>query len=356
MRQDHTGSGWEIGQEVNYQRPVPRPATPHTVVCRQESGDSPIPILAKLPDLDAPPPPRQTLSRQRKRSPRASGDGRLISQALSMKLLAGGAVLLVALAVVPWMFGDKEGPAKDQGTETELPTWQQDAAPKFTGSPPRFDEPDEPLQPSAPAELAESAPAEPASAVPPREARHGIGAPPPAASDPRPAVPTENATAAREAAKFPAGPPASPNSVPGPGPWPNEPQTPVVHAPSHEPLAGAHPGAPMPNSAQAMRPMQIQPPTGTAPPAATNTGPHGAYPATEFRSPQYGPAPGYRSAPGEEASPNRPGPWDTRLAPESPDTPSPQPQATQPGVANFQGIIESPPVRTTHEYTRPGIY
>ncbi len=95
--------------------------------------ETPPQVLARVPDLDAaePAPPADPKPARR--------DGRMISQALSTKLLVGGGVLLVLAAIVPLMLGNRGSPKPD---EQKLPAWHPGApapdaelAPTWNGGP-----------------------------------------------------------------------------------------------------------------------------------------------------------------------------------------------------------------------------
>jgi len=392
MPQDDTGSAWEIGQEVSYGRTEPTrsgrvPAT------RESAADtaSQIPVLARLPDLDGPKP-----SRRRTRRPLSSpkSDGRMISQGLSMKLLAGGALILVGLAVIPWLLGGK-GEPKDK---TGLPAWEQEGSEGVAPEASRY-ETDDPAPETPPQELAESAWPTP----PPSSAITGVRVPEPAAEGPDPGLlPAPGQSPGQPLA--PGGAPGSrwPVAVPpattaGAPAWPETPQTPVVNVPPHEaaqqPPYGQPPAAPLQRpelagpqqnlpwqaggpyhqtgdpaattrpGAWAMRPMQL----GSDPTSRTGQ-PVGS------GSPDYGQPPHCAHCPDHAApaGPHDPANWqpppraDVAPPPSGQGAPGPSyglPPVTttrapgaEPGVARFQGIIEGAPVRTTYDRARSGIY
>ncbi len=337
MRQDDNGSGREIGQEVNYQRPMHRAEGLQTPEDASKPTDAPIPILAKLPDIHTPQPARPHHNRPRNRTTRATRDNRLISQSLSMKLLGGGAILLVGLAVVPWMFGDKK-PQSSGTEEVGPPAWQQDEQAELGGPAPAFAA-IEPSQSPAPEELAEAHPAETVPAPSAAEAPQGIGVPPPATPSPTlptPPNPSDNAAAVPQGREAPVGP-GIPGAAPqAPAVWPQTPQTPMVQVPPHEAIGNPHSSVTGPNAvhARAMQAMEIQPsPTAPAVPSAA----------------------GYQPV-AEPATPAQTAAWNSRVGSAVPAPPLAPTTAGQPGVARFQGIIESPPVRTTNDRTRPGVY
>jgi len=392
MRQDDTGSGREIGQEASYRRTEPTrsgrmPSAPEATA----ETASQIPVLARLPDLDAPKP-----SRRRTRRPLSApkSDGRIISQGLSMKLLAGGALILVALAVVPWLLGGKA----EQKDKTGLPAWEQEGTQGVAAEAPRYAT-DDPAPETPPQELAESAWPTP----PPSSAITGVRVPEPAAEGRDPALlPAPGQSPAEPLA--PGGAPGSrwpvaapPATTAGAPPWPDPSQTPVVNVPPHEaaqqppygqpragpprrpelagpqrnlpPQAGSshgQTGDPAPTTrpgAWAMRPMQLgadrtsrtdQPagsgrPTYDQPPHGDHCPDHAAPAGTRDPSnwqlpprADVGPSPSAQSVPGPSYGPP---PVTTTRAP-----------AAEPGVARFQGIIEGAPVRTTYDRARSGIY
>lgn len=76
-------------------------------------------VLARIPDLDpAEPGPDADADAEPARS-----DGRVISQGLSTKLLVGGGILLVAIAVTPWLLNRKPDP---EGGKPPAP-WAEEA-------------------------------------------------------------------------------------------------------------------------------------------------------------------------------------------------------------------------------------
>jgi len=99
----------ETGGPVRASSPTEVGATP-----RQSSDDAAArPVLARIPDVDA----DDLWDEQASDRPR---DGRLLSQRLSLKLLAAGALLLVAVAVAPFLW---PGNSRDQGQGDGLPDW-----------------------------------------------------------------------------------------------------------------------------------------------------------------------------------------------------------------------------------------
>jgi len=391
MRQDDTGSAWEIGQEVSNRRteparsggaPVPRESTAETA--------SQIPVLARLPDLDAPQP-----SRRRTRRPLSApkSDGRMISQGLSMKLLAGGALILVGLAVVPWLLGGKG----DQKDKTGLPAWEQEGPEGVAAEAPRY-ETDDAASETPPQELAESA----WPTLPPSSTITGVRVPEPPndgpdpgllpASGQRPAEPL--APGGARGSRWPvAAPPATTAGAPV---WPEASQTPVVNVPPHD--AAQQPAAARPPAAPLQRPEFAGPQQSPSPPAAglsrqtgdpagmtrpgawamrpvqlgSDAAPRADRPAgsrgTDFAQPPHSAHCPEHAAP---ARPHDPSNWQlpprADVAPPGaqgapgasygppPVTTTPAP-AAEPGVASFQGIIEGPPVRTTYDRARSGIY
>jgi len=392
MRQDDTGSGWEIGQEVSYRRTEPtrsgRPAA-----ARESAVETApqIPVLARLPDLDAPKP-----SRRRTRRPLSApkSDGRIISQGLSMKLLAGGALILVALAVVPWLLGGKG----DQKDKTGLPAWEQEGSQGVAAEAPRY-QPDDPAPETPPQELAESAWPTP----PPSSAITGVRVPEPVAEGPDPGLlPAPGQSPAEPlppggapGSRWPvATPPATTAGAPA---WPDPSQTPVINVPPHkaaqQPLYGQPPAAPLQRPELAGQQQNLPPQTGGPnrqtddPAAATRPGAWamrpmqlGSEPMSRTdqpvgsRRPDFGQPPHCDHCPdhGAPAGPHGPSNWqlppraDMAPPPSAQDAPGPsygpasatttRAPAAEPGVARFQGIIEGAPVRTTYDRARSGIY
>jgi hypothetical protein len=352
MRHDDTSSGWEIGEQVSYCQA--EPAQPGGLSASQEPGASPvsqIPVLARLPNLDSPQP-----SRRRTRRPRSGpkSDGRIITQGLSMKLLGGGALLLVGIAVVPWLLGGR----KDKPQETETvgaPEWGEGETDTLAAEAPPFGTGD------------------PVSETPLRELAEPDW--------PTPVPPSDTADA-----------PA----------WPQMPETPVAQVPPHDPgqqspgtQSQLPRGQPQPAGSTRQPELagpQYRPPTQAVAPHLQPATPDtmGRPAAWAMRPMQLGPAgeapndpPGVNTAPGYEESPpgaNYPSPG-VPAAPQGPANwqlpprddvapraglgasgygqpplatiPAPRPE---PGVARLQGVIETPPVRTTYDRARSGIY
>ena len=74
-------------------------------------------VLARIPDLGV-------AERRRSRKTPPSSSGRVIGQALSFKLLAAAVLLLVAIAVVPFVFRKKEQSTSPSIAANALPEWQ----------------------------------------------------------------------------------------------------------------------------------------------------------------------------------------------------------------------------------------
>jgi hypothetical protein len=100
------------------------------------------PLIAQIPDLDSRPMPAVPAKR---------ADGRIISQALSIKLIFGVGFALVIGAILPFIFGKASRPATPV---TELPEWSSHSGPG-TGNAPQAAAP---TWPSSPAITAKPAP------------------------------------------------------------------------------------------------------------------------------------------------------------------------------------------------------
>lgn len=310
MRQDDTASGWEIGQQISYRSSEPdRPGGVPTAREPAAEAGSQVPVLARLPDLDTPRP-----SRRRTRRPRSSpkSDGRIISQGLSMKLLGGGALILVALAVVPWLLGGK---GEQPSGKPELPAWEQDESVPVASQAPEYG-PDDAGSEAPLRELTESDWPE-APSAPSITGVQVAEQPADRGSARRPSVPDRQAN--------------DPAAPAGPGAWA---MRPVQLGAEPASPSGPLPGSPPPGYGQPgscdhcpdhRAPSRPRDPANWQQPPRSDVAPQGG---------QRVPGSTYDTPPGTAA--RAPGP--------------------EPGVARLQGIIEGTPVRTTYERSRSGIY
>jgi hypothetical protein len=299
-------------------------------------------VLAFIPDIDAPSvPAASTTSAGRPL-------GRLLSQAASAKLLLAAAAVLVVAAIVPFLFGKKDRP---KPIADSAPVWQPgpvspkaDGTAKWTGGPTLRD--------------ANKEKATASNAVPITADLRGAAKPPVTGVQ----TPLFGDRVA---------PPASPNderlhSIPPP-------RYPSTGAPPYAPLT-----EPRDTRYETRRPAPTDERSGDASPSrvGVNRPMAVADPATDV-VPDYRPSdrrdyvPDYRREATTDYRREMPADYRQDTAADYPGgatpsladrrmTPPPsggQPTgAGQPGVARIEGIIDTPPVRTTHEFARPGVY
>lgn len=113
-----TKSGWAT-EDQNARYPS---ATEAIVPFTSNLAGTKSPLLAQIPDLD------EDVTEDDEDDPSA---GRLISQSLSNKLVLGGGILLVVAAILPFTFGKK---ASVKPVANELPNWHSDGAVPGSGT------------------------------------------------------------------------------------------------------------------------------------------------------------------------------------------------------------------------------
>ena len=111
----------------------PHMGTPDGVTGPHFASHSPQ-VLAQIPDMDS------AESEMIDQAPLPRQDGRILSSRMSVVILAGGALLLVLLAVLPFLSGSEE--TSDPASKQESSAWQQDGpapsasvAPVWGGAP-----------------------------------------------------------------------------------------------------------------------------------------------------------------------------------------------------------------------------
>jgi len=319
-------------------------------------------VLARMPDLNNP------ASCDLDRKPRsARADGRILGQRISAKLLVGGAALLVLAAVVPWWLGKDRTP---EGGRPPAP--DADLAPAFNPADTARSElpPSLPEMPYGPAmSITPEIPPIPSG---PEFTNPAAGGTNDAAWQPGPRIRSVSPVPSEAQTTVPGGQAAASN-------WNQVPrQPPLLNVPSHPASSSAAdvpmlPGAPNVQTRYGGRFDAGQPdpayygPSGqpqanrNRPDVNTNRpmtiyerypGTTGAY-QTDYRSndplpPQADSRTDYRTyyQADSRADPGRA----YRSDPVQP------PRQAEPGVARFEGTIEQPSVRTTHERTGSGVY
>jgi hypothetical protein len=355
--------------EESFDHEMPRGATP--VACAETQPR----VLARVPDVYQTPPAANT---------RETGgrDGRILSQSLTIKILVGGGLLLLLVAVAPFLFrkpapeGEKmpaewadEAPkfGSVAGTETPAP---HVVAPSVEVAPPpemNFNIPNGPGFTAA----ASGSPATSGAPTwtPPSGPPAGVSAPVPVAQERgfepahsgpsyareyQPSQPPQSTPPTLPAQSAPPAPLVSPTS-----PTPQTPALPAGNGMTPDPgqsPSGANGGTPSP----AANPLPGEPQTqyGTCSPLRQAdlrsdyrypVRPEQSMPAAvtgpQPVAPQYGAA-----APASSYSPSAAWPAGPSESYASPSV------APQPGVARFQGIIAKPRVRTSYDPARPNAY
>jgi len=309
-------------------------------------------VLAQLPDLET----VETASE----GPPASSDGRIISQGLSTKLLVGGSVLLVMAAIIPFLFGKKESPKPG---DVKLPEWHQgapaadaDRAPAWTGQAPQAPAAEQNL-PGPPPEL--SIPAVPGG---------DAAAQRPPVWNVQQRSPQLNAPAQAVRNRWQTAPPAAV-------------RTPVRDLPSASQMApaGTHSAArpqiadgPMPDAHspadgrrwryEAKRPRADDYPDYRQSEARSNqamtlgqrTIPAAGQPVPDYQ-PAYRDEPRANSAQGLQTDSRARYPAGSQGGYRPGGQGEYRPPPVEPGVARFEGLIENPPLRTSHDRSRPSV-
>ena len=104
MDQHGSDCAWAPAEVALREAPVNLAAEPSTVAAEPGAALSRPVVLARLPDLDAVEPGEESAAK------RGRFDGRILSHALSTKLLLGGGVLLVLAAIFPFVFNNNRDP------------------------------------------------------------------------------------------------------------------------------------------------------------------------------------------------------------------------------------------------------
>ncbi len=306
------------------------------------------PILAELPNLEAP------VSHRPAESGRSGQDGRFLGQRISTKLLVGLAGALVVLAIVPWLLKSDDS----KSTDSDLPAWQTNMpAPAADEAPQWNSQPAETITPAVPT------PVEPS----------GITAVDPMSPG---AVPESVQTT-----PYGRPPELAPARVPPQSPPPNAYSSPPAYEGRYEPRPaqpsygnqssyGNQPGYgqvyanPQPGT---NRPMRVDDP----PPARTDNYRYPPPAQTDnYRYPPPARTGNYRYPPSDvnhfdrQAMPpaRQMGPAGQQPDPRAAQPDRRWPQSAQtappgiPGVARLEGFIAKPPVRMTHDATRPRLH
>ncbi len=296
-------------QEATSQVPAHRP-TPG--LCQDQGA-----LLAQIPDLDSKTTPA---------APKKWIDGRIISQALSVKLVFGLGLGLVIGAILPFVFGKsqrRDREVKELSTEIRSNTTQT-MAPAWS--------------PSVAAGVPQTTPA-PAPAI--------LSPQPPQVGDTRPTAPTE-----------PAWQQTRPAIAPGPAVTPSAPNN-----YSNPPVANRNPpdyrGVNREPRASALDPRNVQADLRNDTAALyrnietrydNRANPAETAPARREVPPEYSRDPRYGN-PGNNYPPAA-GPG-SPLMPSNVQGPTSysDPRVSEPGVARFEGTIATPPVRTSYDRT-----
>ena len=287
---------------VSAQRPAPR-----------SSQDEPL-LLAQIPDVDSKAAPAVPVKRP---------EGRIISQALSIKLIFGVGFTLVIAAILPFVFGKASRP---ETPVKELPEWSNRSA-TIASSTPQGTVPGWPSpQPGPNANIAATTRIAP-EIVLPKPQQAGDGRPPaltePAWTQPRPSAATATAYA----------PPPNPNYTP----------TANVNSPEYRGYAPA--ATPLPLQADSRND-----------PAARYRNIETRY---DYRSNSTDAAAVRRDAPApdtqrdnryDNANSYPPAGQGSALMPSNGAAPSYRDvQNSEPGIARFDGTINPPPARTSYD-------
>ena len=285
------------------------------------------PILAELPNLDAP-----VLHRPTEPEPIAQ-DGRFLGQRISTKLLVGAAGVLVVLAIVPWLLKSDDS----KSTDSDLPAWQTNIpAPGAEEAPQWNSQPAETVAPAVPTPIEPSG----ITAVDPM--------PPGVGPESAPTTPYNTGLPELAPARVnPRVPPSNAYSQPPAYEGRYEPR-PTQPSYGNQPSYGAQPGYGQRYSdprSGTNRPMSV----GAPPPARTD-----AYrypPPNANRFDRQAMPPGQQMGPtGQQPDPRAAQP--DRRWPQSAQTAPPG----TPGVARLEGFIAKPPVRITNDPTRSRIH
>ncbi len=265
------------------------------------------PVLAELPDLEAP------VSHRPAEPEPIAQDGRFMGQRISTKLLVGAAGVLVIVAVGSWLLKSNDSGS----TDSDLPAWQTNMpAPTADEAPQWNTQPVEAVTPTVPTATEPSG----ITAVDPMPL--GVG-PESAPTTPYPQPP--ELVPARVQPEFP---PSS--TYPSP--------------PAYEGRYQPRPAQPgygqvYPNSrSEANRPMRV----GDRVPARTDAYRHPPRDVNRFD---------HRAVPPAQQMDRRAAPPDRRW-PQSAQT---APSGT-PGIARLEGFIAKPPVRMTNDPTRSRLH
>jgi hypothetical protein len=260
-------------------------------------GDSP--LLAQIPDLDA------ADSDDPEDEALGGSDGRLVSQALSSKLVIGGGFVLVLAAILPLVLNRKASP-KPTPSQPPAATGAAETAPAWQGGviPPAGMQTG-PLLTPTPSTAAGFEPAGPG------------GAPPRAYLQPQPRVGTNRPMAIGEP------------------PWTPPAGADAHRAQNNRPDYIQDSGAAAPENFQADRRNEVG-----ADYRNDNRGDYRNENRGDYRT-------GYPGAGAPQGNPLMPSP-EAAAAPPSQDSPP------QPGVARFEGTIAAPPLRNATTYDRAG--
>ena len=345
-------------------------------------------VLAFIPDVDAP----TTAAANDTQAIRPLG--RLLSQSTSAKLLLAAAAVLVVAAIVPFLFSKKDSP---KPVADGAPAWQPGPASPQPESGPKWNGGSTARTPAAAPDAPKPPAPRPAQSPRRRDLRGTVK--PPAAGTPTPLfgdrVAPATPTADERLRTIP--PPRYPSTgAPEYAPL-SDPRDVRYEARRPAPVDERSYEAPQPSVGVNQRMAVGDPNAGTVPDyrpteardytpsyrreatpdyrrEATSDYRREATPdyrremppdyrqdtAADYRqdyTPDYRrpPAPDYRQeAPADYRSGATPGLADRRMAP--PPSGGPPTGVGQPGVARIEGIIDTPPARTTHEYARPGVY
>ena len=287
---------------------------------RQDQG----PLLAQIPDLDIKTSPRV---------PGKSSEGRIISQALSIKMVFGVGFALVMGAILPFVFGNVSRPERQV---KELPEWSNNGGSmQITSSNSPATLPTWPTSPASPvAAVPPQPPASPAPAVLLPQA--------PQFGDVRPAALTEPSwSPPRSSIAPPSGMAPAPNNYISPPvvntSWPNYPVDPRnVQADNRNNVAAQY-GNYDPRFDSRGNPVNPNPTGRDVPPGGYSRDPRYDNPNAASFPPPAGPS--------------------SALMPSG--NPGPMPgysnsMTSEPGVARFDGTIATPPVRTNYDRSGSG--
>lgn len=122
MDQHGSDCAWAPAEVALREAPVNLAAEPSSVAAEPGAALSRPVVLARLPDLGVVEPGEESAAK------RGRFDGRILSHALSTKLLVGGGVLLVLAAVFPFVFNNNDAPKPG-----EPPAPNAKEAPFFNG-------------------------------------------------------------------------------------------------------------------------------------------------------------------------------------------------------------------------------